>query len=168
MAGRRREKLHTVVDRAAFGIGGAVIEPADTGECDRAGAHGAGLERDIEVAIVEAFGVQPVRRLTDGDHFGMGGQIPLGERAIAGTHDDLAVTHNDATDRHLAAVTGGAGFCQGHIHERGHFRHDRAMTRPSTSLSVAVYKDLDARHKLALGAAGGRTRVAGHNSTEGK
>ena len=58
MAGRRSEKLHAIVHRAALGIGGAVIKPADAGEGDRAGAHRAGLERDIEVAIVEPLGAE--------------------------------------------------------------------------------------------------------------
>src|SRR5713226_3769375 len=41
VAGRGDEKFHAVLDRAALGIGGAEIEPADTRERDRGGAHGA-------------------------------------------------------------------------------------------------------------------------------
>src|SRR5262245_57272076 len=39
-AGGRREKAHAALDRAALGIGGAVIEPPDPGEPDRRPAPG--------------------------------------------------------------------------------------------------------------------------------
>ena len=53
MAGRLGEEARAVLDRAALGIAGAEIEPAQARERDRGGAHGAGLERDIEIAILE-------------------------------------------------------------------------------------------------------------------
>src|ERR1700739_4344624 len=56
MAGRGGKKAHAGIDRAALGIGGAVIEPANPRERDRPGAHRARLERDIEVAIDQPFG----------------------------------------------------------------------------------------------------------------
>lgn len=117
MAGRRGKKFHAVVDRTAFGVAGAVIKPADAGEGDGASAHRARLQRDIEIAIVEPLRTQPARRLADSDHFGMGGRIVLGERAVASARDDLAVTHDNAADRHLAGFAGGPRFGQGHIHE---------------------------------------------------
>src|SRR5262245_13978728 len=48
-AGRGGEIAHAVLDRAALGIGGAVIDPSDAGERDRRRAHRAGLERHVEV-----------------------------------------------------------------------------------------------------------------------
>ena len=120
MAGRRREELHAVVHRPALRIGGAVIEPADTGEGDRARAHGAGLERDIEVAVVEPFGAERGRSRPDRDHLGMSRRIAVGQGAIAGAGDDGAVAHDDAADRHLAPRAGGAGFVQRHSHEGSH------------------------------------------------
>src|SRR5262249_6893986 len=51
VAGRRGEEAHPVLDRATLGISGAVVEPADAGERDCGRAHGAGLERDVEVAV---------------------------------------------------------------------------------------------------------------------
>ena len=63
MAGRRREEAHAVVDRAALGVGRAVIEPADARERDRRRAHRAGLERDMQVAVGEPLGAElAVRR----------------------------------------------------------------------------------------------------------
>ena len=40
-----------VLDTAALGIGRAVVEPAQPGEGDRLGAHRAGLQGDVEVAV---------------------------------------------------------------------------------------------------------------------
>jgi hypothetical protein len=80
----------------------------------------------------------------------MRGRIAFGQRAIAGARDNLAITHNDAADRHLAAFTGGARFGQGHIHKGRHLSSWSGLTRPSTSLSVAVYKGADARHKVYI------------------
>src|SRR5580700_587508 len=75
MAGRRGEKLPAVVDRAALRIGGAIIKPADTGEGDRARAHGAGLERDVEVAGVEPFRAERGRSRPDRDDLGMSRRV---------------------------------------------------------------------------------------------
>src|ERR1700733_2332192 len=44
------KEARSVVDSAALWIRGGVIEPAKAGQGDRARAHGAGLERHIEIA----------------------------------------------------------------------------------------------------------------------
>ena len=56
-----------MLDRTAFGIGSAEIEAADAGEGDRRGAHGAGLERDIEVAIDQALAAEPGASRANGE-----------------------------------------------------------------------------------------------------
>ena len=61
-AGRRGEIAHAVLDRAALGIGGAVIEPPDAGERDRRRAHRAGLERHVEIAVDEPLAAERLRR----------------------------------------------------------------------------------------------------------
>ena len=52
MAGRLAEDARAVLDPAAFGIGRAEVEPADARKRDGRRAHGAGLQRDVEVASV--------------------------------------------------------------------------------------------------------------------
>ena len=102
VAGRRGEEPHAVVDRAALRVGGAVVEPPDAGERHRRGAHGAGLERHIEIAVGQPFGAERGGGLADRDHLRMGGRVAVGERAVAGLRDHLAVADDDAADRHLA------------------------------------------------------------------
>src|SRR6185437_12318253 len=51
MAGRLGEEPHAGIHRATLGVGRAVIESPDPRQRDRARAHGAWLQRDIEIAI---------------------------------------------------------------------------------------------------------------------
>ena len=127
MTGGRGKKLHAVVDRAALGIGGAVIEPADAGEGDRARAHGARLERDIEVAIVEPFGAE---RRPPPARIAMISACAVGSRsasvrlpARARTSPSRTTTQPTGTSPPLA---GGAGLVQRHIHETMSWSHCRA------------------------------------------
>ena len=78
VAGRRCEEAHAVVDGAALGIGRAVVEPADAGERDRRRAHGAGLERDMQVAVGQALRAERSRGGADRDQLGVGGRVAVG------------------------------------------------------------------------------------------
>ena len=90
MAGRLLEEARAVFDRAHLLIRRAEIEPADAGEGNGGGAHGARLERDIEIAIGEPLAAELASGLADGQQFGMGGRVAVGERAVAGCGDDGA------------------------------------------------------------------------------
>src|ERR1700724_3201171 len=111
------EEPHAVVDRAAFGIGRRIVEPADAGKRDRARAHGARLERDMQVAIGEPFAGERERGGPDRHDLAMRGRVAVGQRAVAGLRDHRAVAHDDAADRHLAGRRGGAGLRQRQVHE---------------------------------------------------
>src|SRR5271169_62459 len=144
MAGRRGKELHAIVHRAALGVGGAVIQPADAGKRHGAGAHGAGFERDIEVAAVEAFSAERGGSLPDRDQFGMRGRIAVGKRAVPGPRDDFAGAHDHTADRHFATLAGGAGFLDCHIHKRSlvHERcHERSVGPLSPTLLSAVIEE---------------------------
>ena len=84
MAGRLGEEARAMLDGAAFRVWRAEIEPADAGEGDGRGAHGARLERDIEVAIDEPLAAKPGAGLANGEQLGMGGRIVKLKRAVAG------------------------------------------------------------------------------------
>ena len=118
VAGRLREKPYAGIDRAALGVGGAVIQPADPRERDRAGAHGAGLQRDIEVAIDQPFGADGLGGLPNGQDFGMRGRVAVGQGPVAGGGDDLVVKDDHASDRHFAGFSGVFGRFERQIHER--------------------------------------------------
>src|SRR5262249_43891870 len=87
LAGRGGEEPHPALDRAALGVDGAVIDPSDAGERDRRRAHGAGLERDVEIAVGEPLAAERRCRPPDRHHLGMRGRIALGEGAVAGLRD---------------------------------------------------------------------------------
>src|SRR5580704_5779028 len=106
MAGGRRKKPHAGIDRAALGVGGAVIEPPDPRERDRAGAHGAWLERDVEVAIDQPLGADPLGGLPDRQNLRMRGRIAVGQGPVTGGGDDLVIPDNHASDRNFAGFSG--------------------------------------------------------------
>jgi len=118
VAGGGGVETHAGFDRTTLGVGGAVIEPADSGKRDGGRAHGAGLERDIEIAIDQPLAADLVGGSTNGENFGVGGRIAIGESAVPGGGNDLAVPHDDAADRHLPGCAGVFGRFQGQIHER--------------------------------------------------
>src|SRR5690242_6823010 len=71
VAGGLAEEPHPGLDRATLRVGRAIIEPTQPSERDGAGAHGAGLQRDIEVAVHQPFGADGFGGLTDRQDFGM-------------------------------------------------------------------------------------------------
>src|SRR5215510_1923997 len=75
VAGRRGEEPHAVLHRAALGIGGGVIEPADARKRHGGGAHGAGLERDVEVTVGEALRAERGGGGADRQELGVRGRI---------------------------------------------------------------------------------------------
>src|SRR6185437_15585134 len=138
MTGGRCKEPHTALDRAALGIGRAVIEAADAGKRDRAGAHGAWLERDIEIAIGEPLAGKLFSGLANGQYLGMRGRIAVGKRPVPGCGDHLAVADDDTADRHLAGFSSHFGGSQRQIHERGgvhasYCRNKSANARAFTS-----------------------------------
>ena len=55
VAGGLVEKSWTVLDGTHFFIRGGKIDPPDAREGNCGGAHGAGLKRDVEIAVDEAL-----------------------------------------------------------------------------------------------------------------
>src|SRR5208282_4581629 len=91
MAGFLRKKTRAVFHRATLFVLGGEIEPAQSGEGNGAGAHGAGLQRHIEIAAGEALIAKYFRGGAVDQHFGVSSRIVVFDRAIAGAGDDLAV-----------------------------------------------------------------------------
>ena len=67
----RPERLNALsramLDGAAFRVWRAEIEPADAGEGDGRGAHGAGFKRDMEIAAGEPLAAELGAGLSDGE-----------------------------------------------------------------------------------------------------
>ena len=95
-----------MLDRAALRVGRGVIEPAQPRVADRAGAHRARLERDVEIAVGQPVLAELARAAgAERDHFGVGGRVGVAARAIAGAGDHLAVARQRRADRRLAAAS---------------------------------------------------------------
>ena len=106
------------IDRAALGVGRAVIQPSYPRERDRAGAHRAGLQRDIEVAIDQPLAAEACGGLPDREDFGMRGRIAIAQSAVSGRRDHLVIKHDHASNRHFAGFPCIFGCFQRQIHER--------------------------------------------------
>src|SRR5690606_36855307 len=113
------EEAGTMGDGAALGVVRAPDDAADAGVADGPGAHGAGLERDIEGQAGEAVVSQLRRRSAEGDDLGVGGRIMGADGAVATLGDDLAGRFNDdhAADGSLSRVRRRLRTGQGHVHE---------------------------------------------------
>ena len=108
MTGGLRIETRPMLHRAALGIGRAVVKPPDAGKRDRRHAHGAGLERHIEVAIGQPLGAERFAGGADREQFGVGGRVPVRQGAVAGFGDHRAVADDHAADRDFA-LPGGLG-----------------------------------------------------------
>ena len=119
MAGRLAEDARAVLDAAALGIGRAVVDAPDAREGDRLGAHRAGLERDVEIALDQPRRAELRGRGADRQQLGMGRRVAISLRAIAGFGQHRAVGADDhRADRHLAPLCGCARLLQCAFHRR--------------------------------------------------
>ena len=110
------EILHEQVQHAAAGthlpIPCAVIDPWNAGVEDGPGAHGTGLQRHIEGAVVQPPGAKDLVGLPDGIHLGVRGGVLLLLPAVAAPAHDPALPDDDTAHRHLAVGGGLLGQCQ--------------------------------------------------------
>ena len=116
VAGGLAEEARAVVDSAALGVRGGIIEPAQAGERDRAGAHRAWLERHIKIAADQPFGAKPGRGLADDQHFRMRGRIGEFAGAVSGARDHGAFANKRGADRRFAAQFGRTRLGEGEAH----------------------------------------------------
>src|SRR5271165_5508262 len=116
MAGLLAEEARTIVDGAALGVRGGVIEPAQTSERDRAGAHRARLKRHVKIAADQPFGANFRRGLADDEHFGVRSRIVEFARAVPGARDQGPVANESSADRRFAAQLGRTRLSESEAH----------------------------------------------------
>src|SRR5271166_5370399 len=75
MRGRLVEQAGAVLDGAPLRIIRPEIEPAETGQADRRGAHRAGFEGDVEIAFGKARRAQVSGARAQYQHLGMRGRV---------------------------------------------------------------------------------------------
>jgi hypothetical protein len=119
------EKLKTGAERAALGIISTVNESRDPSLDDRAGAHSAGLERDIESSVGKAMVAEDSRGFAQHDDFGMCGGIIIANGAIARTREVRIIVNEHGADGDLAGISGSASLFQGNAHELEIVRHGK-------------------------------------------
>jgi hypothetical protein len=112
-----RKNFETGADRAAFGIVGAIDKSRDAGLDNRTGAHGAGLDGNIQGGTGEAIVTEQARALAEYGDFGVGRGVAIANRAIARTHQSLAVVDKDSANGHFAGLCCCAGFGERFLHE---------------------------------------------------
>jgi hypothetical protein len=127
MAGGLRVEAAAVLHRPHLLIRRAEIKPPDARERNGGGAHGAWLERHVDVAADEALRAEFAGGGADRQNFGVGGRVPQFDGAVAGAGQDLAgPVHHDSTHRHLAAGSGGVCLLEGDPHWLWQFQAHRA------------------------------------------
>jgi len=78
-----------MIHAATLFVTGSIIKPADAGKTDGRCAHGAGFQRDIEIATDQSLTAQQSGRLADCQHFRMGCRVTQLQSTIAGSGDYL-------------------------------------------------------------------------------
>jgi hypothetical protein len=119
------EQLEAGTERAAFGIVGGVDEARNPRLDDRASAHGAGLEGNVEDRAGEAIVAEQARSFPKDDDFGVRGGVIVADRAIAGARENGIVVDEYGADGDLAGVGRGAGVVESKLHTVEVVRHGR-------------------------------------------
>ena len=152
MACRRGEETNAVLDGTTLGIGGGKVKSANSSKRHCRRAHGARLQRDVQIAVRKSLASHRGRGRTNGDKLGMRSGVAVGDDAVAGPRNHAAIPHDDASNRHLAPRPRRTGFFKRGLHERRHgcrccrarpcAGHPRLYTRSDI-------KDVDGRDKPA-------------------
>lgn len=103
-------------DAARFAVSSAVDKPLDAAVDDRARAHGARFNRDVERAVGKTPALQVFASFPQRDHFRVRGGVGNGFAQIITTADHLAVTHDNGAD-------GNFSYGRGAIRERQRLAH---------------------------------------------
>ena len=95
---RLREHVHHAAGCARLGVGRAVDDVRNAGQDDRAGAHRAGLERDVERRQRQAPAPELGRGLAQDQDLGVGSGILAQLALVPRLRQDLAVPSEDRPD----------------------------------------------------------------------
>ena len=90
--------------RARLGIAASEGKRRDARLDHRPHAHGARLERDVDLGADQPVGTEPPRGAAQRQEFGMSGRIVRADRLVAGPRQHLAAGDDHGADRHFAAA----------------------------------------------------------------
>ena len=117
------KKLETGAEGAPFGIIGAVDESWDTRLDDRAGAHRARFDRDIESGVGKAIIAENSRGFAQHNDFGMCSGIIVANGAIAGARQVRIIVNQHRADGDFAGIRRSASLFESEAHEMEIVRH---------------------------------------------
>ena len=83
------EHLHDAADGSGLGVARAEDEPRNARMDDGSGAHGAGLQRDVELAAAEPVVAQRARGLAQGHDLRVGRGVAGGDHLVPAASHDL-------------------------------------------------------------------------------
>src|ERR1019366_3299671 len=134
MAGGLREKTRAMFNPATFWIRRREIEATQPREGNRRRAHGAWLQRHMDIAAGEPFGIFGAACPANRQDLRVSGRILVPQGLIAGARNDRPIAHDHGANWHLAALHGGACFEKSARHGIGvqvmhrlMFLHGRAL-----------------------------------------
>ncbi len=116
MAGGLREKAGSMLHRAALRIPGAEVQPPDAREGDRPRAHGAGLQRHVEIAAHQPLRADGLRSGANRQHLGVGGGVAILNGAVARSGQHGPFQRHHGADGRFAARGGRPRFIEGERH----------------------------------------------------
>jgi hypothetical protein len=95
---------HVVQARGGTGlqVGGTENQATDAGIQQSAGTHHAGLECDVQGAIIESPAPEARGSILQSKHLGMCRRVARLLTLVVSRSDDLSVVHHDGTDRNIA------------------------------------------------------------------
>ena len=85
---------------------------------DSAGAHAAGLDRDIERSGGHAIVAEVASCFTNRDDLSVGRRVTVANGAVAGAGEDFTVMDDAGADGDFAGRCCSAGLLEGDLHER--------------------------------------------------
>lgn len=111
------EEIDHTAAGASFGIGSTPDDPPDSSVLDRARAHGAGLQRHIEITARQAVIAQRLSGRPHGLDFGMRGRVMQADRVIEPTSNHRAVSNHNRTDWHFTQSASPSRLIDRQLHE---------------------------------------------------
>ncbi len=107
-----------MLDAAALRVIGTEKQPPDPRQGNRLGAHGAGLERDIQIAVGQPRCGQFARRYPDRQQFRMGRRVTVLLDPVSrnGDYPRRRPIDDHGADRHIPHRGGFPGCGEGLLH----------------------------------------------------
>src|SRR5271157_1131274 len=110
------EHLQHGMHRSGLGVFRAIDQAPDSRVRDGAGAHGAGLDSHVEIAIEQTIVAEGFSSFAQGEYFGVPCRIVGCERAVESAAYESSAVHDDRPDGNFAHRQGALCLAQRFFH----------------------------------------------------